>query len=83
MSLFESFNTLGRSWDERVMEHQSLRSVFVWLALALLLLGGQITIIVYQIFHHRFDWTNLPGVVALSLLCFFYSRAFYRKLGRD
>lgn len=84
MSLFQSFNTLGRSWDERVMEHQSLRYVFVLLAVVLLLLGGHIAVLLSQVFHHhRFDWTDLPGIVALSLICFFYSLAFYRKLTRD
>ena len=52
--LFESFEFLDRSWDVRVLENQSLRSVFLWLIPLLLLLGVDTGIGAFQFFrfHH-------------------------------
>jgi hypothetical protein len=82
MSLFESFNTLNRSWDDRVLEHQSIRKVFVWLLASLFVLGADVSLTIYQVFRfHRFDWSNLPVFAVLGMICFRYARMVYRRLG--
>jgi hypothetical protein len=82
MNLFESFNTLNRSWDERVLEHQSVRKVFLWLLASLFVLGADASLAIYQAVRlHRFDWSNLPVFAVLGIICFRYSRIIYRRLG--
>jgi hypothetical protein len=81
MKLFESFNTLNRSWDERVVEHQSVRKMFVWMLISLLVLGADASLEIYQAVRlHRFDWSNLPVFIVLGIICFRYSRIIYRRL---
>lgn len=82
MSLFESFETLNRRWDDRVLEHQSVRKVFVWLLTSLFLLGANASLALHQVFHlHRFNFSNVPMFLVLGIICFRYTRIIYRRLG--
>ena len=68
--LFESFDFLHRGWDVRLLEAQSLRSVFVALLLHLFMLGVLIGITIYTIFHlHRFPSSIALICLALILPC--------------
>jgi hypothetical protein len=49
--LFESFEFLDRGWDVRVLESQSLRSIFLWLLPLVFVLGADTALMAYQIFH--------------------------------
>ena len=82
MSLFESFSTLNRSWDDRVLEHQSVRKVFLWLLASLFVFGAVVSITIYQDFRfNRFAWADLPVLALLGIACFRYARIVYRRLG--
>ncbi len=79
---FESFNTLNRSGDDRVLERQSVRKVFLWLLASLFLLGANASLAIHQAFRlHRFDWSNIPVIAVLGIICFRYARIIYRHLG--
>ena len=81
--LFESFEFLDRGWDIRVLENQSLRSVFLALLPMLFLLGAETLIEAYEIFHlHRFNWSIAFILPVVGLLAFRYSRMIYRRLPR-
>jgi hypothetical protein len=57
--MFESFKFLDRGWDVRALENQSLRSMFVYLSLALFMLGMLTSMMLYDVFRlHRFRWSN-------------------------
>lgn len=80
---FASFEFLNRGWDVRLLETQSLRSVFVVLLLHLFMLGMLTGITIYCIFHlHRFDWSIAMISLALMLPVFRYVPLIYRRLGR-
>jgi hypothetical protein len=82
MGLFESFSTLNRTWDDRVLEHLSVRTVFLCVLVSLFMLGADLSIVVYQAFRsHRFDWADLPILALLGIFCFRYARIVYRRLG--
>jgi len=81
--LFESFELLDRGWDIRVLENQSLRSVFLWLLPLLFLLGADTVIEAYMVFHlHRFNWEISFNLPVVGLLTFRYARMIYRRLPR-
>jgi hypothetical protein len=81
--LFESFEFLDRGWDVRILENQSLRSVFLWLLPLIFLLGADTAITAYQIFHlHRFNWSIIFNLPVVGLISFRYARIIYRRLGR-
>jgi hypothetical protein len=81
--LFESFGFLNRGWDVRILENQSLRSVFLWLLPLIFLLGADTAITAYQIFHlHRFNWSIIFNLPVVGLISFRYARIIYRRLGR-
>jgi hypothetical protein len=81
--LFESFEFLDRGWDIRVLESQSLRSVFLWLLLLVFFLGADAAVTVYQIFHlHRFHWSIVFDVPIFTFVAFRYARIIYRRLER-
>ena len=81
--LFESFEFLDRGWDIRVLENQSLRSVFLWLLPLLFLLGADSVIESYLIFHlHHFNWEIAFNLPVVGLLAFRYARMIYRRLPR-
>jgi hypothetical protein len=83
MSLLESFSSMNRSREDRLLEHNSPRKLLVWLLLLMFLLGGNVALTAYQVFrNHRFDWaesTVLPLLVILVVRLF---RAIYGQLGR-
>ena len=69
--------------DIRVLESQSLRSMFVWLLVLVFLLGADVALIAYQIFHqHRLNWSEGANMIIVGFMGFRYSRLIYRKLGR-
>jgi len=74
---------MNRTREDRLLEHNSPRKLFVWLLLLIFLLGGNAAVTAYQAFrNHRFDWsesTVLPLLVVLVVPLF---RAIYRQLGR-
>jgi len=80
--MFESFEFLNRGWDIRILEGQSLRSVFLWLLPVIFLLGGETFVAIYQIFRlHRIDWAIVMSMLVLGLSAFRYTRLIYRRLG--
>jgi len=82
MTLFESFSSLNRSWEDRLLEHQSERKVFLWLLASLFVFGAVVAITIYQDFRfHRFDWTDLPVLAGLGTYCVRIARVIYRRLG--
>jgi hypothetical protein len=81
--LFESFEFLDRGRDIRVLENQSLRSVFLWLLLLLFLLGADTAITAYQVFRlHLFNWSIVFNLPVVGLLAVRYARMIYRRLPR-
>jgi hypothetical protein len=81
--LFESFEFLDRGWDARVLEAQSLRSVFLWLLAIVFLLGADAAFLTYQVVHlHRLDWSIVLNLVILGFIAFRYARIIYRRLLR-
>ena len=83
MSVLESFNSMNRTREDRLLEHNSPRKLLVWLLLLMFLLGGNAALTAYQAFrNHQFDWadsTVLPMLVILIVPLF---RSVYRQLGR-
>jgi hypothetical protein len=80
----ESFEFLNRGGDERLLEGQSLRSVFIVLLVNLFMLGMLTSMMLYDVFHlHRFSWTNAGLILGLAIPVFRLSRLVYRRLGSD
>jgi hypothetical protein len=80
--LFESFDYLNRDWDSRILEHQSLRSVFVWLVVVLILSGADAAIVSYGLFRHsRVDWPVVLNLVLFVVIASRSIRLIYRRLG--
>jgi hypothetical protein len=81
--LFESFEFLDRGWDIRVLENQSLRSVFLWLLPLVFLLGADTAIESYLIVHlRRFNGEMAFNLPVVGFLAFRYARMIYRRLPR-
>ena len=81
--LFESFELLGRGWEARIRESMSLRSIFIWLLVSLLLLGAEIALTAYDLFQfHRVSWPIVMNMAVFGLIAFRYARIIYRSLGR-
>ena len=79
----ESFEFLNRGWDTRVLEAQSLRSVFVLLLLGLFMLGVLTSMMVYDAIRlHRFNWSAAFLIPVFILAVFRYAPMVYRRLGR-
>jgi hypothetical protein len=79
----ESFEFLNRGWDIRILEAQSLRSVFVVLLLDMFMLGMLTTMTVYEAVRlHRFDWTAAFLFPLFLLAVSRYAPLVYRRLGR-
>jgi hypothetical protein len=79
----ESFEFLNRGWDIRLLETQSLRSVFVVLLLALFMLGMLTSMTIYEAVRlHRFDWSAAFLLAVFVLLVFRCAPVVYRRLGR-
>jgi hypothetical protein len=81
--LFESFEYLDRGWDVRVLESQSLRTIFVSLLILVFLLGMDVAVTAYDIFRfHHFSWSEGANMLLVGVLAFRYSRLVYRRLNR-
>jgi hypothetical protein len=79
----ESFEFLNRGWDVRLLERQSLRSVFVVLLVDVFMLGMLTFMIVYEWFRlRRFDWGNVVLLLLFVLPICRYSPIVYRRLER-
>jgi hypothetical protein len=79
----ESFEYLNRGWDIRILETQSLRSVFVVLLLDLFMLGMLTSMTVYEAVRlHRFNWSTAFLFPVFILAVFRYAPLVYRRLGR-
>ena len=79
----ESFEFLNRGWDIRILETQSLRSVFVMLLLALFMLGMLTSMTIYEAVRlHRFNWSTAFLFPIFILSVFRYAPLIYRRLGR-
>jgi hypothetical protein len=79
----ESFEFLNRGWDIRILETQSLRSVFVVLLLDLFMLGMLTSIVIYEAVRlHRFNWSTAFLFPVFLLAVFRYAPLVYRRLGR-
>jgi hypothetical protein len=77
------FDTIEKRWDERAMEGQSMRAVFLWLISCALVLGAGFGIVLYDLFHlQRLNWYGTLSFVATGLIFLRYGLAFYRRLGR-
>jgi len=69
-----------RSLDDRVLEKQPLRSVFVWFLVSLFLLGADADLVVYLGFRfHRFPWSNLPVLAVLGIMSFRFALVIHRR----
>lgn len=80
---FESFEFLNRGWDVRVLEKQSLRSLFVVVLVYSFILGIITTITMYEVIRlHRFNWATAVLFPVYILPAFRYSRLIYRRLSR-
>jgi hypothetical protein len=79
----ESFEFLNRGWDVRLLETQSLRSVFVFLLIDFFMLGMLSIMMLYRLFRlHSFDWSNAILLIVFIVPAFRYSLLIYRRLGR-
>ena len=79
--MFESLEQSGRTWDERLMEGQSMRRVFLLLIVLAFALGARICVTLYKVVHlHRFDWEGELSFFVLALLFLRVGLAFYRRL---
>jgi len=83
MSLFESFSSMNRSREDRLLEHNSPRRVFLSLLLLMFLLGANAALTAYKAFRlHSFDWSKSTVLLLLVILVVQLSRTIYRQLGR-
>lgn len=81
--LFTSFEFLNRGWDIRLLESQSLRSLFIVLLADMFMLGMITFMVIYDGFRlHRFDWSNAILFLLFILPAVRYSLLIYRRLGR-
>jgi hypothetical protein len=79
----ESFEFLNRGWDVRVLETQSLRSVFVVLLLNMFTIGMLTSLTTYEaVRHHHFNWSTASLLLISILTVFRYAPLVYRRLGR-
>lgn len=70
-----------RSREDRLLEDNSPRKVFVWLLLLMFLLGGNATLTVYKAFRlRRFDWSESTVLLVLVILVVQLSWTIYRQL---
>jgi hypothetical protein len=79
----ESFELLSRGWDIRILEAQSLRTVFVVLLLDTFMLGMLTSMTLYDAVRlHHFNWTAAFLFPVFLLAVFRYAPLVYRRLGR-
>ena len=81
MSFFESNSSLARRQDERLLEHNSARALFIWLLVLLFLFGANASLTMYQAFRlHRFDAPSMLPLLVLGILVVRLARVIYRQL---
>lgn len=79
--VFESFEFLDRGWDIRILERQSISTLFVVLLVCLLMLGMLASAVLYSVFRlHRFNWAIAMLLLVFGISGFRYSRLIYRRL---
>lgn len=79
--LLQSFEFLNRGWDVRLLENQSLRSIFIFLLVNVFLLGALIFMFIYEAVHiHRFDWLSALLLIVLGAPAYRYSSLIFRRL---
>jgi hypothetical protein len=77
----ESFDFMNRSWDVRLFEKQSPRSIFVLLLLDVFMLGVLTSMIVFDaVRFHRIDWSIALLLPVFVLPIIRYSPVIYRRL---
>jgi hypothetical protein len=80
--MFESIEFLNRGWDVRMLESQSLRSVFLWSLMIAFLLGVDAVSVMWGFFSfHRLHWPIVMNLLLFTILGFRYSRIVYRRIG--
>ena len=75
--------SLNQSRDVRLLEHNSLRSVYVWVLVLVFLFGANAALTMYQAF--RFHRVGVPESVVLPLLGILIlrlARIIYRQISR-
>jgi hypothetical protein len=74
---------MNQTREDRLLEHNSPRKLFVSLLLLMFLLGGNVALTAYQAFrNHRFDWSESTVLLLLVVLVVPLFRAVYRHLSR-
>ena len=80
--LFESFASLDRSDEVRLLENQSLRSVFVCLLLGMFIFGADALAALYGFSHfHRLNWVLVGNLLVFGVWALRLARLVYRRLG--
>jgi len=83
MSPFKPVSLMNRSRDVRLLEHNSPRSLFIWVLVLVFLFGANAALTMYQAFRsHRFDGPETIVLPVLGILILRLSRTVYRLLGR-
>jgi hypothetical protein len=77
------FESSDKSWEDHVLENQSLRRVFCWVLVLVFVLGSAVGIAAYEMFRlHRFSWAFSCDFLILGFLALRLARLIYRRLGR-
>jgi hypothetical protein len=83
MNFLESYGSVNRTREDRLLEHWSPRKLFVSLLVSVFGLGGIVALTAYKAFrNHRFDWSENAVLLLLVVLAVPLFRAIYRQLGR-
>jgi len=70
-----------RTFSDRVLEGQSLRSLFLWLLAIVFALGISVGTILYEALRqHRFNWSFLLSALMSGVVAFVYARILYSRL---
>jgi hypothetical protein len=79
--MFESFNELNRSWDERSLESVPPCKLFMMILLLVFTIGMNIAMIGYSALRiHHFDLFDVVVVVMNTLIAVRLARPLYRRL---
>ena len=83
MNLFESLGLMNRTREDRLLEHNSPRSIFIWLLLLIFLLGANAGLALYSAVRlHRFVWAEVSALPMLVIIVGPLIRTIYRQLDR-
>jgi hypothetical protein len=66
-------------FEDRELDKQSLRSVFLGFLISLLLLVTDILVWIYMFRTRRIPWSNVPALAVPGSLCFLFGRTIYRR----